>query len=97
MPAFEQPADISIEEMHVPGLNGDPDVRVKVYKPTSLPPEAPGILWIHGGGMVLGTADWDDDVCTPMAQEHQCVVVSVDYRLAPEDPALPSYMTVTLH
>ena len=36
--------------------------------------------------MVLGTADWDDDVCTPMAQTHQCVVVSVDYRLAPEDP-----------
>ena len=86
MPAFAQPADVSIEEVQVPGLNGDPDVRVKVYKPTSLPSEAPGILWIHGGGMVLGTADWDDDVCTPMAQTHQCVVVSVDYRLAPEDP-----------
>ena len=37
MPAFAQPADVSIEEVQVPGLNGDPDVRVKVYKPTSLP------------------------------------------------------------
>ena len=87
MPSPELPEDISIEEIQVPGSNGDPDVLVKVYKPKSLPSEAPVLLWIHGGGMVLGSADWDDDVCCPIATAHECVVVSVDYRLAPENPA----------
>ena len=36
--------------------------------------------------MVLGSIDMDDDVCAPMAINHNCVVVSVEYRLAPEHP-----------
>ena len=44
------------------------------------------MLWIHGGGMVLGSIDMDDDVCAAMALNHNCVVVSVEYRLAPEHP-----------
>ncbi len=86
MPSPELPDHISIEDVQVPGLDGDPDVLVRVYKPQSLPDEAPGLLWIHGGGMVLGSVGWDDDVCCPIAETHNCVVVSVDYRLAPEDP-----------
>tara|TARA_B110000438_G_C15733086_1_gene615065 strand:- start:247 stop:1257 length:1011 start_codon:yes stop_codon:yes gene_type:complete len=86
MPSPELPEHISIESVHVPGLDGDPDVLVKVYKPQSLPPEAPGLLWIHGGGMVLGSVDMDDADCASVADQHQCVVVSVDYRLAPESP-----------
>ena len=86
MPSAEIPSNISVEDVHVPGIDGDPDVFVRVYKPASLPADAPGLLWIHGGGMVLGSVDMDDGLCPDMAEQHQCVVVSVDYRLAPENP-----------
>ena len=86
MPAPETPENILIEDKNVLGFNGDPDVLVRVYTPKELPSGAPGLLWIHGGGMVLGSIDMDDDVCAPMAINHNCVVVSVEYRLAPEHP-----------
>lgn len=86
MPAPETPEDILIDNTNVPGLNGDPDVLVRTYTPKDLPSGAPGLLWIHGGGMVLGSIDMDDDVCASMALCHNCVVVSVEYRLAPEHP-----------
>jgi triacylglycerol lipase len=72
-------------ERFVPGLNGAPDVRVLVYTP---PREAtaprPVFLHLHGGGYVLGTADLNDSSNRSLADELNCVVVSVDYRLAPE-------------
>tara|TARA_Y100000768_G_scaffold315867_1_gene250856 strand:- start:4277 stop:5335 length:1059 start_codon:yes stop_codon:yes gene_type:complete len=86
MPAFEAPKNILVEETNVPGLNGDPDVLVRTYTPKDLPSEAPGLLWIHGGGMVLGSINMDDDTCASIAMNHNCVVVSVEYRLAPEHP-----------
>ncbi len=86
MPASETPDNILIEDINVSGLNGDPDVLVRTYIPKELPSEAPGMLWIHGGGMVLGSVDMDNDVCATMATNHNCVVVSVEYRLAPEHP-----------
>ena len=63
MPAPETPENILIEDINVPGFNGDPDVLVRTYTPKELPSGAPGLLWIHGGGMVLGSIDMDDDVC----------------------------------
>ena len=46
----------------------------------------PVLLWIHGGGYILGSIDDNDDTCMRFAKEASCVVVSVDYRLAPEHP-----------
>ena len=86
MPSPELPAEISIEEAQIPGIGTDPDVPIRIYKPESLPPNAPGLVWIHGGGMVLGSAEMDDAGSAAIAEQHQCVVISVDYRLAPENP-----------
>tara|TARA_B110000014_G_C20113196_1_gene587022 strand:- start:1506 stop:2474 length:969 start_codon:yes stop_codon:yes gene_type:complete len=86
MPSPELPAEISVEEAQIPGIGTDPDVPIRIYKPESLPPNAPGLVWIHGGGMVLGSAEMDDAGSAAMAEQHQCVVISVDYRLAPENP-----------
>lgn len=83
----ELPATVAITERMVPGHDGDPDVRVKVYTPANAPAAAPAMLWMHGGGMVLLSADGDDARCAGIADQHNCVVVSVDYRLAPESPA----------
>ena len=88
MPAPEMPDDVDVSEKKVPGhLPDDPEVRVKIYRPKELAPAAPGMYWIHGGGMVLGSADMDDFACAMQAKAHGCLVVSVDYRLAPETAA----------
>jgi acetyl esterase/lipase len=78
--------DIDVSERFVPGPAGSPDVRVLVYLPRHAPRPLPAMLWIHGGGYVLGTADGDDLVAKSTARGVGCAVVSVDYRLAPETP-----------
>ena len=46
----------------------------------------PGVLWIHGGGYQVGSPEMDDKLCEKFVLEANCIVVSVDYRLAPENP-----------
>ncbi len=77
---------ISVKEQFVPGPQGAPDVRVLVYQPTTHATALPALLWIHGGGYVIGTADGDDLGVKSIVSVLGCVAVSVDYRLAPETP-----------
>nr|WP_255421997.1 alpha/beta hydrolase [Tessaracoccus sp. MC1627] len=58
--------------------------RLRVYTPAT--PSGAGLLWIHGGGLVLGAAAMDDRFCGDTAQQLGVVIVSVDYRLAPRHP-----------
>ncbi|MQY29170.1 alpha/beta hydrolase [Nocardia aurantia] len=62
------------------------DITVRVYRPPTAPARSPGLLWIHGGGYVIGSAAQDDWLCRHFARELGIVVVSADYRLAPEHP-----------
>lgn len=60
--------------------------RVRLYQaPDRLPPSG-ALLWIHGGGLVIGTPEQDDRWLGRLAAELGIVVASVDYRLAPEHP-----------
>ena len=77
---------VHTEDRMIPGPAGAPDVRVRVFRPESRPTGAPAILSIHGGGFVLGTIDMENAGATRLVQELGVVVVSVDYRLAPEHP-----------
>lgn len=77
---------ISVHEQFVPGSQGAPDVRVLVYRPTTRSTSQPALLWIHGGGYVIGSADQDDLAVKSIVSAVGCVAVSVDYRLAPETP-----------
>jgi len=85
MPAPALPADVTITEVMVPSVDGAPDVRLKVFTPSGLESGAGALLWVHGGGMVL--MDNDDLKCATWASMHECLVVWVDYRLAPETHA----------
>lgn len=78
-----------------PGLDGltltteeipteDGTVMVNIYRSTQADTVSPGILWIHGGGYIMGTAD--SESAATFAREMNAVVVSVEYRLAPEHP-----------
>ena len=72
--------DVSIEERVIPGPGGD--LPIVIYQPPA-PAPRPGMLMIHGGGYVVGTAR--EDINGPAFAEHAgCTVVSVEYRLAPE-------------
>ncbi|MHC5260352.1 flavin-containing monooxygenase [Streptomyces sp. UC4497] len=81
--------DITTTERRVPGFeDGDPEVRVLHYEPESRTTSATSALvWIHGGGYVLGSADADEILCRRIATETGVQIVSVDYRLAPETRA----------
>ena len=60
---------------------------VRVYRPTQAPPgPLPAVVNYHGGGWVLGNLRQCDWLCAEVASQVPCVVVSVDYRLAPEHP-----------
>ena len=75
------------DELGVPGPDGALDVAVRVYRRARRTAEAaPGLLWIHGGGYVLGTYDMDAPFLDPLVAKTGCVAVSVEYRLAPETP-----------
>jgi acetyl esterase/lipase len=62
------------------------DVRVLVFAPTGMSSPRPAVLWIHGGGMCVGTPQIEAVLSADMAREVGAVVVSPDYRLAPENP-----------
>lgn len=74
--------NVAISERTISGPNGD--IPLVIYQPPGGEPR-PGLLWLHGGGYVIGTAR-ADDLCVPYAEHVGCTIVSVDYRLAPEHP-----------
>lgn len=66
-----------------------PDVRVRAFVPAGQPPSPSGwpvFLWYHGGGWVLGNIDSENSLCSSICARARCVVVTTDYRLAPEHP-----------
>jgi acetyl esterase len=80
----DPPAMQSVEDMRVPASHGA--ISVRVFKPLTLPKAdlAAGLIYYHGGGWVIGDLDGYDVVCREIATKAGLVVVSVDYRLAPE-------------
>ncbi|MEU8248671.1 alpha/beta hydrolase [Nonomuraea sp. NPDC048916] len=78
--------DVVIEDRHVPGPDGGSDLRLRLYRPPGAGAGRPCLYWVHGGGMFLGAPEMDDFTLVGYAERLGCVVVSVDYRLAPENP-----------
>ncbi len=89
MPKIRPPRStdsITVWERLIPGPQGAPEVRVRIYDPAQKDGLIGGLVWIHGGGYVYDIMDMDDHRCARFALESECVVVSVDYRVAPENP-----------
>ncbi|MBB2988806.1 acetyl esterase/lipase [Mycolicibacterium iranicum] len=61
-------------------------VGVRLFRPEGVATPGPALLWIHGGGYVIGDAAQDDVLCRRFANELGVTVVSVNYRLAPQHP-----------
>jgi acetyl esterase/lipase len=86
LPVVPMPERVTLEDRDVPGPEGAPEIMVRLYRPASLPTNAPALYWIHGGGMVLGDVAMNDSYCATIADRLNVLVASVEYRLAPEHP-----------
>jgi acetyl esterase len=78
------PAGMDVSDVAVAGPGED--VPVRLYRPAGAEPTPGVILYMHGGGFVLGGLDSSDSVAWGLAEKTGAVVASVDYRLAPEHP-----------
>ena len=85
--ALDQPEEVTrVDDRQIP-VDGY-DLPLRVYTPTdAVGGNAPLLLWLHGGGWVIGDLDTADAVARALANRSGAVTVSVDYRLAPEHPA----------
>jgi acetyl esterase/lipase len=80
-------SDLDIDDRVIAGPPGDPDVTVRVYVPKAPATDpTPAVLYINGGGFVVGSIDSEHPNSARLAQALGVVVVSVEYRLAPEHP-----------
>jgi acetyl esterase len=90
MPGTAGPVDdvVRVENRMIPGPAGE--IPVRIYAPSERRP-LPAIVYFHGGGFVIGSLETHDGTCRSLANATGCIVVSVDYRLAPEHkfPAAP--------
>ena len=77
---------VVIENREIPGPEGAPAVGVRIYSPEGLDGAVPALLHIHGGGFVIGDLDSEMGSAVALCRHLGIVVVSVDYRLAPETP-----------
>lgn len=92
------PRDVVVEETALPTASVPAGLTVRVYRPPSTQAPAPVVVNFHGGGFVQGDLDQSEWFCAHVARESAAVVVSVDYRLAPEHrfpvPAQDAYEAV---
>jgi triacylglycerol lipase len=77
---------VDLERVSVPGPEGAPDILLHIYRPRGATGPLPCIYHIHGGGYVAGAAKELEPMHRPLVAALGCVLVSVDYRLAPETP-----------
>lgn len=80
------PDGVAHADHEVPGPEGAPPVTLRLYRPEGQAGPLPCIYWIHGGGYMGGSYDGANETAGDWVLDLGCVVASVEYRLAPEDP-----------
>jgi len=80
------PAGIQVKNISITSWDSNKQIRLRIYQPEKVMTKAPVLVWMHGGGYVIGAPEQDDIYVLPFVQKIGLVVVSVDYRLAPDHP-----------
>lgn len=82
------PEGMKVEDIHFacPGAGRDGRIPVRVYRPKGVASPAPVVFYFHGGAFIKGSLDSGDTVAWGIPDQAGCIGVSVDYRLAPENP-----------
>ncbi|AGH51660.1 MULTISPECIES: alpha/beta hydrolase [Sphingomonadales] len=81
---FEPERDVRARDLTI-GAGGNP-LRTRIYEPEAAIGPRPLIVYLHGGGWVMGDLDTHDSTCRLLARQAGAILVAVDYRLAPEHP-----------
>ena len=84
----DRPTNMEVEDrlLDCPGAGRDGRVPVRIYRPGGADAALPAVLYLHGGAFKKGSLDSGDTIAWGIADRAGVVVVSVDYRLAPEHP-----------
>jgi acetyl esterase/lipase len=77
---------VTVKDVLLPGVDGARVIRVRFYRPEKLQGPVPALLWIHGGGFVMGDSEIDQDNNVALVREAGIAVAAVNYRLAPMHP-----------
>ncbi|MCB0119633.1 MAG: alpha/beta hydrolase, partial [Anaerolineales bacterium] len=86
MPPSKALNGLHVENVFIPREDGRTKIRLRVYQPKTIDAPTSVLLWMHGGGYVIGKPEQDDVSCAQYVRELGVTVVSVDYRLAPKNP-----------
>jgi len=86
IPTPKTPEDILVENIFIPGQDDRTKIRLRIYKPKTIASPTPVLVWLHGGGYVIGKPEMDDLSCAQYVRELGIIIVSVDYRYAPKNP-----------
>jgi acetyl esterase/lipase len=81
MPTLRRASDDGVEVLGLPSGAG-----VRLYRPADATRETPALLWIHGGGYLIGSPEQDDALCRRYVERLGIAVAAVRYRLAPQHP-----------
>jgi acetyl esterase/lipase len=81
-----KPEDIHIVNILIPRQEDPKPIRLRIYRRKAQASLAPVLIWLHGGGYIIGNPEQDDPACIQYVHELGITVVSVDYRCAPEHP-----------
>lgn len=76
---------LRIEDVYLPTKDGVA-IRLRIYRPLTPRGKVPAMLWVHGGGFIVGCLEQDEPRNISLACELGMVIVALDYRLAPEHP-----------
>lgn len=85
-PKYRPPRPVEVRDAAAPGPDGAPSVPVRVYSPSDRSEPLPAVMYLHGGGFTVGDLDSIHSAALHVASEIGAVLVTVDYRLAPEHP-----------
>jgi acetyl esterase/lipase len=79
--------DVVLDDIEFPGIDGNPAVAVRLFRPRNVTTPRPALLWIHGGGLIFGSPEQDDRTNLEIARRLGLTVAAVRYRLAPAHTA----------
>ncbi|MFY0644357.1 MAG: alpha/beta hydrolase [Bacteroidia bacterium] len=77
---------IQCEELTIPSRNQGPDIRTRVFRPKNVEGPLPGMLFLHGGGFIVGTPEQFFDIIKEYIKTRPCIIVAPDYRKALAHP-----------
>ena len=86
MPASKAPEEVSVKNVIINNGDGSVKIRLRIYQPLKSARATPVLIWMHGGGYIIGKPEMEDAICIQFVCELGISIVSVDYRLAPKHP-----------